>query len=154
MRLKRDQITGAVLVLTGVIIAVMVSRFKVPFSSSYPGPKALPSIAVVGFLVCGTGIFVESTRSQKEEPVFLVQEGWIRVAESIALLAAYILVMKYVGYLIATPVVCYLLTTLYAKGSNSTVKGRLIYTAVLTLLLYVIYVFVFGLGLPAGELFG
>lgn len=154
MSLKRDQITGGVLVVIGIIIAVMVSRFQVPFSASYPGPKALPSIAVAGFVICGTGIFVESTRSRKEEPVFLVKEGWVRVAVSIALLAVYIFVMKYVGYLIATPVICYLLTTLYAKGSNATVKGRLIYTAVLTLVLYVIYVFVFGLGLPAGELFG
>lgn len=154
MKLKRDQITGAVLVLLGIVVAVMISQFSVPFGVSYPGPKALPSIAVVGFIVCGAGIFAESTKSQKEEPVFLVKEGWIRVAVSIALLAVYILAMKFVGYLIATPIVCYLLTTLYAKGSNSTTKGRLIYTAALTVILYVIYVFVFGLGLPAGELFG
>lgn len=154
MRLKRDQITGAVLVLLGIVIAVLVSGFEVPFSTSYPGPKALPSIAIVGFIVCGAGIFMESMKSQKDEPVFLVKEGWIRVISSIALLAVYILAMKFVGYLIATPVICYLLTALYAKGSNSTVKGRLIFTAALTVIIYVIYVFVFGLGLPTGELFG
>ena len=74
MKLKRDQITGAVLVLLGIIVAVLVSQFKVPFAASYPGPKALPMIAVAGFIVCGAGIFVESTKSQKEEPVFLVKE--------------------------------------------------------------------------------
>lgn len=154
MRLKRDQITGAVLVLLGIVVAVMVSGFRVPFSASYPGPKALPMIAVVGFIVCGAGIFVESTRSQKEEPVFLVKEGWIRVLVSIGLLALYILGMKYVGYLIMTPIICCALTTLYAKGSNSTLKGRLIYTVVLTAVIYIIYVFAFGLGVPTGELFG
>lgn len=154
MRLKRDQITGAALVLLGIVVAVMVSGFRVPFSASYPGPKALPMIAVVGFIVCGAGIFVESTRSQKEEPVFLVKEGWIRVLVSIGLLALYILGMKYVGYLIMTPIICYALTTLYAKGSDSTLKGRLIYTVVLTAVIYIIYVFAFGLGVPTGELFG
>lgn len=154
MKLKRDQITGAVLVLLGIVVAAMVSRFKVPFLASYPGPKALPMIAVVGFIVCGIGIFVESTKSTKEEPVFLVKEGWIRVLVSVGILALYILGMKYLGYLITTPIVCYALTTLYAKGSNSTVKGRLIYTILFTAAIYVIYVYAFGLGVPSGELFG
>lgn len=154
MKLKRDQITGAVLVLLGIVVAVLVGQFKVPFAASYPGPKALPMIAVAGFIVCGAGIFVESTKSQKEEPVFLVKEGWLRVLASIGLLALYILGMKYVGYLVMTPVICYALTTLYAKGSSSTLKGRLIYTVLLTAAIYVIYVFAFGLGVPMGELFG
>lgn len=154
MKLKRDQITGAVLVLVGIVVAVMVSRFRVPFSVSYPGPKALPMIAVVGFIVCGAGIFVGSTRNKNEEPVFLLKEGNLRLACSFALLALYILAMKFVGYLIATPVITYLFTTLYAKGSNTTLKGRILYTVILTLVIYVIYVFAFGLGLPTGELFG
>lgn len=154
MKLKRDQITGAVLVLLGIIVAFMTSSFSVPFSMSYPGPKALPMIAVIGFIVCGAGIFVESTKRNKEEKVFLVKEGWIRVIISLALLAVYILAMKYVGYLIATPIICYILTTLYAKGSKSTLKGRLIYTILLTAIIYVVYVYAFGLGVPTGELFG
>lgn len=154
MKLKRDQITGAVLVLLGIIVAFMTSSFSVPFSMSYPGPKALPMIAVIGFIVCGAGIFVESTKGNKEEKVFLVKEGWIRVIISLALLAVYILAMKYVGYLIATPIICYILTTLYAKGSKSTLKGRLIYTILLTAIIYVVYVYAFGLGVPTGELFG
>ena len=154
MKLKRDQITGAVLVLLGIIVAFMTSSFSVPFSMSYPGPKALPMIAVIGFIVCVAGIFVESTKSNKEEKVFLVKEGWIRVIISLALLAVYILAMKYVGYLIATPIICYILTTLYAKGSKSTLKGRLIYTILLTAIIYVVYVYAFGLGVPTGELFG
>lgn len=154
MKLKRDQITGAVLVLLGIVVAVLVNQFKVPFLASYPGPKALPMIAVVGFIVCGAGIFIESTKSTKEETVFLVKEGWIRVFVSIGILALYILGMKYLGYLITTPIVCYGLTTLYAKGSNSTLKGRLTYTVLLTVIIYVIYVYAFGLGVPSGELFG
>lgn len=154
MKLKRDQITGVVLVVLGIVVAAMVTRFKVPFSVSYPGPKALPMIAVCGFIICGGGIFINSTRSKEEEPIFLVKEGWIRAACSLALLAGYILGMKFVGYLISTPVICYLLTTLYAKGSNTTIKARVLYAVLLTVIIYVIYVYAFGLGLPSGELFG
>ncbi len=154
MKLKRDQITGIALILLGIAVAVMVSQFKVPFSVTYPGPKALPMIAVFGFVICGAGIFAESAKSTKEEPVFLVKEGWIRILISTGILALYILGMKYLGYLIATPITCYALTTLYAKGSETTLKGRILYTVLLTLIIYVIYVFAFGLGVPAGELFG
>ena len=153
MKLKRDQITGIVLILLGVVVAVLVSQFKVPLSVSYPGPKALPMISVVGFVVCGAGIFWESTKSKKEEPVFLVKEGWIRILVSLALLAVYILGMKYLGFLICTPVICYILTTLYAKGSKTTLKGRILFSVALTVIIYVIYVYAFGLGVPDGELF-
>ncbi len=153
MKLKRDQITGIALIIFGVIIAILVNQFSVPFSANYPGPKALPMIAVAGFVICGFGIFWESTKSKKEETVFLVKEGWIKILVSIGLLALYILGMKYLGYLIATPIICYTLTTLYAKGYKTSLKGRLIYTILLTLIIYVVYVYAFGLNVPSGELF-
>lgn len=154
MKLKRDQITGAVVVLVGIVVLLLVSQFKTPFTLAYPGPKALPTIAAVGFIICGIGVFVESTRSSKEEKTFLVKEGWVRLFKTLILLAVYIFGMKYLGYLIMTPIVCYIITTLYAKGSHSTLKGRLLYTVILTALIYVTYVFMFGMGLPTGELFG
>ena len=153
MKLKRDQITGIVLIVLGILVAVLINQFKVPFSLSYPGPKALPMIAVIGFIICGAGIFWESTKSKKEEPVFLMKEGWIRVLISVGLLALYILGMKYVGYLISTPIICYALITLYAKGSHISKKAKLIYTFLLTVIIYVVYVYAFGLGVPTGELF-
>ncbi len=154
MKLKRDQITGAVLVLLGCIVAVMVNQFRIPFSASYPGPKALPMIAVTGFIICGAGIFITSTRSKEPEPVFLAKEGWVRSACSLGLLVLYVVGLKYVGYLISTPIISYLFATFYAKGSNTTLKGRILFAALFTIVIYVIYIYAFGLGLPAGELFG
>ena len=68
-------------------------------------------------------------------------------------LAAYVLAMTFVGYLIATPIATYVMTTLFAKGQKSTVKGRIIFSVLLTVIIYGIYVFAFGLGLPDGMLF-
>lgn len=153
VKVKRDQITGAVLVLLGLVVAVLVSQFKMPMTPSYPGPKMLPTIAVVGFITCGAGIFIESTLSKKEEKPFMVKEGWVRMGVTLVILAAYVLAMTYVGYLIATPVVTYIMTTLFAKGKTSTRKGRIIFSVLLTVIIYAIYVFAFGLGLPDGMLF-
>lgn len=153
VKVKRDQITGAVLVLLGLIVAVLVSQFRMPMTPSYPGPKMLPSIAVVGFIACGAGIFVESTLSKKEEKPFMLKAGWVRMGITMIVLAAYVLAMTFVGYLIATPIATYVMTTLFAKGQKSTVKGRIIFSVLLTVIIYGIYVFAFGLGLPDGMLF-
>ena len=42
---------------------------------------------------------------------------------------------------------------LFAKGSKSTLKGRVIYSVLLTAIIYVVYIYVFGLSLPSGALF-
>ncbi|MDO5550183.1 MAG: tripartite tricarboxylate transporter TctB family protein [Lachnospiraceae bacterium] len=153
MKIKRDQLTGAVLVLLGIVVFLMTTTFSIPITAAYPGPRMLPSIAAFGFVVCGLGIFAEGTMSKKEEKTFLVKEGWIRVLLTLAVIAAYIAGMTVAGYLITTPIILYVLTTMFAKGSKTTVKGRVIFSVAVAVIIYVIYVFAFGLTLPAGMLF-
>ncbi|MDO5417869.1 MAG: tripartite tricarboxylate transporter TctB family protein [Lachnospiraceae bacterium] len=153
MKIKRDQLTGAVLVILGIIVFLMTTTFSLPITASYPGPRMLPSIAAFGFVACGLGIFVEGTFSKKEEKVYLVKAGWIRVAITLLVIAAYIAGMTVVGYLITTPIILYVMTTMFAKGSKSTVKGRILFSVLVAVIIYVIYVYAFGLTLPAGMLF-
>lgn len=154
MKIKRDQLTGAALVILGVVVFFMTTTFSIPITASYPGPRMLPTIAAFGFVVCGLGIFVEGTMSKKEEKVFLVKEGWIRVLLTLVVIATYIAGMTVVGYLIATPVILYVLTTMFAKGSVTSVKGRAIFSVAVAAIIYVVYVYAFGLTLPGGMLFG
>lgn len=153
MKMKRDQLTGAVLVLLGIAVFLMTTTFSIPITAAYPGPRMLPSIAAFGFIVCGLGIFVESAISKKKEKAFLTKEGWIRVMLTLVVIAAYIAGMTVVGYLITTPIILYVLTTMFAKGSRTTVKGRVIFSVLVAVIIYVIYVFAFGLTLPGGMLF-
>lgn len=153
MKVKRDQITGALLVAVGIAVFLMTSQLKKPFSMSYPGPKALPMIAAFGFVVCGGGIFLEGMKKAEEEKAFLSKEGWIRMALAMLVLAVYVFASSLIGYLPTTPFAVYALTTMFAKGSKSTVKGRAIYSVAFSLIIYVIYIYVFGLSLPTGSLF-
>lgn len=154
MKIKRDQLTGAVLILLGIIVIFMTTSFSVPITSSYPGPRMLPTIAALGFVICGLGILVNGTLSKKEEKAYMMKEGWIKIAVSLAVIAVYIGAMTIVGYLIATPVILYGLTTMFAKGSQTTIKGRVIFSVLVSVIIYVVYVFAFGLTLPGGMLFG
>lgn len=153
MKGKRDQITGAVLVILGIVVFLMTTTFSIPVTSSYPGPRMLPDIAAFGFVVCGLGIFIESIVSKKEGTSYLTKEGWLKVVTVFLIIAAYIAGMLVAGYLIATPVILYIMTTLFARGSNSTTKGRIMFSVLTAVIIYLIYVFAFGLTLPSGLLF-
>lgn len=155
MKLKRDQITGLVLILIGVFFAVLISGFSKPMTAAYPGPKLLPSIGVFGLIVCGGGIFVHSCCQSKEDVVFLTPKGWINVIVSFAGLCVYIFGMKYLGFLLTTPFVLYAAITYFAKASNASTKlvSRIVSSVVIALVIYAMYVPLFGMTLPAGLLF-
>lgn len=153
MKIKRDQVTGAVLVLLGLVVFFMTNTFTMPITAAYPGPRMLPTIAALGFMVCGSGILIGSSLGKKEEKVYMVKAGWIRIGAVLAVIAAYIAAMTVAGYLIATPIILYVLTAMFAKGSDSTLKGRIIFSVAVSVIIYVIYVFAFGLTLPSGILF-
>ena len=131
MKIKRDQLTGAVLILLGIVVFMMTTSFSIPITGAYPGPRMLPTIAAFGFAVCGLGILVNGTMSKKEEKVYMVKAGWIRIGITLAVIAAYI-----------------------ARGSQTSLKGRIIFSVAVAVIIYVIYVFAFGLTLPGGMLFG
>lgn len=155
MKLKRDQITGLVLILTGILFAVLISGFSKPMTAAYPGPKLLPSIGVFGLIVCGAGVFINGCRQSKQDVLFLTKKGWLHVLVSFGVLCVYILGMKYLGFLLVTPFVLYATITYFAKSSGAATKlvGRIISSVAITLIIYAMYVPLFGMTLPAGLLF-
>lgn len=155
MKIKRDQITGVLLILTGIFFAVLISQFKTPFTPSYPGPALLPGIGVFGLIVCGAGIFVNGCRQKDADTVFLSKAGWLRVLITFVVLCLYVLAMKYLGYLIVTPFLLYGLTTYFAKasGMNTRLWVRVVFSIVVAVAIWAMYVPLFGMTLPAGLLF-
>ena len=112
----------------------------------------MPLIAAFGLVVCGGGIFIIGTIKREEEP-FLLKEGWMKIAVTAILLIVYVLCMKYLGYLISTPILLFVLSTLFAKGNKASLKARIIFSVGFTIALYIIYVYLFGLSFPMGLLF-
>lgn len=155
MKIKRDQITGLVLMALGVFFAVLISQFKTPFTAAYPGPSLLPGIGVFGLIVCGAGTFISGCRQKKEDAVFVTKEGWIRILVTFAILCAYVLGMKFLGFLIVTPIVFFIIVTYFAKSSKveSKLWVRIVFALAVTVIVWLVYVQLFGMTLPDGELF-
>ena len=155
MKVKRDQITGLALVVLGIVFMVLISQFKKPLTAEYPGPKLMPGIAALGLIICGLGVFVNGCRQKTADKTVLTKKGLLRVVIVFAALCLYILGMKYLGFLIVTPFLVYGLTTYFAKASNADTKWwvRVIFAAGVTLVIWLMYVQLFEMELPIGELF-
>ncbi|WP_320128843.1 tripartite tricarboxylate transporter TctB family protein [uncultured Sphaerochaeta sp.] len=153
MKLKRDQIAGVLLILLGLVVFIIIQQFDVKFSLSYPGPKFLPGLAAIGFFICGAGIFVSSTLNKRDEKTFLLKEGWLRLVFSLILLCVYVLMLKYFGYLLITPIFTYVIVTLFAHGKPTKTINRIIFSILVSLIIYFIYSYIFKLPLPSGLLF-
>ena len=156
MKIKRDQITGLALVVLGVIFGVMTSQFKKPFTPEYPGPKLMPYIAVFGLIVCGIGIFVNGCRQQAEDKPFLGKVGWTRVIVTFGILVVYMVGLQFLGYLISTPFALYAIVTYFAGSSKIETKlwARIVFSVVVSMAFWVMYVVLFSMPLPTGVLFG
>lgn|GEM_PF-304491 len=155
MKVKRDQITGLVLVIMGIVFFAMISQFKKPITAEYPGPKLMPGIAALGLIICGLGVLINGFRQKQEDKVVLTGKGLLRVVITFAALWVYILGLKYLGFLIVTPILVYGLTTYFAKASGAQTKlwVRIVFALAVTAVIWAMYVPLFGMELPIGELF-
>ncbi|MBQ7488361.1 MAG: tripartite tricarboxylate transporter TctB family protein [Clostridia bacterium] len=155
MKVKRDQITGAVLVVLGIVVIGLISQFSKPITAEYPGPRLMPGIAALGLVICGLGTFVNGCRQKEADAIILTKEGMIRVIITFAALWVYILGLQYLGFLIVTPVLVYGLTTYFAKASNAETKlwVRIVFALAVTFVIWFMYVQLFGMELPVGSLF-
>lgn len=155
MRIKRDQIAGAALILIGIFFAILISQFEKPFTPEYPGPMLMPGIGVFGLIVCGAGVFVNGCRQKEADKLPVNLKGFVRVVITFAVLCLYVLGMKYVGFLASSPVLLYVLTTYFSKASNLPTKlwARIVFAIAVTVIIYAMYVPLFGMTLPEGILF-
>ncbi len=119
----------------------------------YPGPKAFPYIAVFGLIVCGLGIFIQSTLSKAPQKIFMVREGWVDLVKSFLALVVYVIGLKFLGYLICTPILLFALSVFFARKDKVKPLGRVIFAVLVTAAVYAFYVYGFGMKLPVGSLF-
>lgn len=155
MKIKRDQVTGLVLIILGVVFGVLVSQFKKPFTPEYPGPMLLPGIGVFGLIVCGAGIMVSGFRQKDKDKTFVSKVGWVRMLVTFAILCLYIFAMKYLGFLVVSPFVLFAITTYFSAASGIKTKlwVNIVFSVVVAVFIWFMYVQLFGMTLPDGILF-
>ncbi len=154
--LMNGELLVSILILAvGIMFAVMANQFGIEIEPDYPGPKLFPFIACFGLIVCGTGMFFQSLkkiREQRGERFFSVK-SWVKLGITMVILVAYAILLHTLGYFLATPLASFALVTYFAHEEQIRLIQRILFSAVFTTVIYLVYSVLFGLRLPSGLLF-
>jgi len=150
-KLYKDQVLGIILIVVAVFFGALTMGIAKSTLQGDPGPKVFPATACIMIGLCGLFLFAKPER--KEGKRYLSPEEWKRLAVLYGLYLLYWALLWLVGYRVAIPVILFLVSTLFARGTNTKPVKTLLYTVVLSAVIYVIYIVVMESRLPEGILF-
>lgn len=148
--MTKDRGTGLIALVLGAIIAVMTSQLPPSTIQGDIGPAVFPYFSAGLLMFCGAGLLI--TGNQKEASIF-DKRALKRLALIFGVVLLYCIVMSYIGFLVPTVVIFFVLTTMFAEDANVVWWKRLLYSVVLTLVIYLLFHNVLNLKLPTNQLF-
>ncbi len=141
--------------LAVISLAFIFMTFRLPVSrySTVIGPKVFPYIAAGGLLLCSIALFFkrESEKEKAREP-FLNRDGWLRFAKLISLLITFPLMFKYLGFILSSLVLLFIMITLFDLKKEETFLKKALSSFSVTAVLYVLFIYVIKVRLPMGDL--
>ena len=154
MKLSKDKIVSLVFMALSVVILILTQNVRVLPNLAEPGPRLFPQIAAIGMILCGIGMFLDKGSSQASAEAYLTGEGWKRFAVVFAVIAAYVLGLFLVGFLIATPIAMLGFVAVLRSGKKVSVPATVVIAVATTVVLYFVFEKLFAIPLPPGKLFG
>lgn len=147
--MTRNRVTGIISLLLGLAIAVYIHTIPNPsIMNPLAGPRIFPYITAGILVICGIGLILE--KSEKEKP-FLTKEQWINFIAICGVYLGYAILLWAFGFIIATVICLFTLSTMFSKGKGITVWKRLLYAVAVTAVLYVCFFTLLGMSLPVGK---
>ena len=133
--MKRDRATGIIAALLGVLVAVYAWMLPKSGIEGDIGPAVFPYMAAVMLIVCGV---ILAVRRQKEDSAPFLPE-MIQKKRFLVITLVYVLygiLLWAVGFLIATPVACFVLCIMMS-GSRKIAKWKLaVFSLIVTAVVY------------------
>lgn len=149
-KLKTDQIIGIGAILVAAFFFYHTRTIRVPENMIDPGPRLMPYLAQLIMVICGVGMIVESERKNEPEKEYLSKQGWIKLGIIFGVIIAYAIGLTYLGFIITTPIVAFVLIRMLGEGTKISHLKTAIIAVVLTATIYLIFSEGFGVMLPQG----
>lgn len=149
--MTRDRCTGLIALLLGVAAAVATTQIPPSTIANDIGPRVFPYISAAILIACG-GSLVVVGGANKQERYFTPTE-LKRLAAILLLVLFYAIAMVWIGYVIPTLIVTLLLCAMFAQGEQVRLWKLVVFSVVLTVLIYFIFTNILVMKLPSGKLF-
>lgn len=147
----KNRILALVLIVFAAIVAVMVSRFAKPVLNSIgdPGPKLFPVLGIILVVSGSVGLLLQK---KDDSASFMNKEETRRLLLLAASYVLYAVGLYLIGFIISTPIMLFLVMKLMAQDKKLKLPVRIIYSVVITAILYSVFTYVLKFKLPVGVL--
>ncbi|MBQ4435904.1 MAG: tripartite tricarboxylate transporter TctB family protein [Clostridia bacterium] len=151
--MNKDRIVGLVSLLLGAATLIgtyFIKVAKMAVSMGDPGPKVFPTVAGVLLVICGLGLIF---KKKTEEKVFMTKEQWLRVLWLFLAFVGYLVLLYVGGFIIATPILLFVMMTMFAGEKKPSILVRVLYSACCTGVIYLLFAVLLKTNVPMGILF-
>lgn len=149
--MNKDRWIGLATFAFGAAALALSLRIPVQTMTEDPGPRLFPIFGSAMLLICGVGIFLQGKASGGKP--FLTKEGWRRVGAMFVLLIAYGFALRYLGFLIASPIMLFVFIRMIARGKKVSVAYSVGYALIAVAAVWAIFEKGLNTMLPSGVLF-
>lgn len=149
--MNRDRGVGIFSIALGAWVAYMTA-FRIGSSNMAGdiGPKVFPYISAGILIVCGVILLV---RRPKEQKPWLVGEQWKRFLGIIAVILGYVGLLYGFGFIVASVIFVTVLFLMFGKEDGAKIWKAVLYAAIVTLIIYLIFAKGLHLRMPEGRIF-
>ena len=151
-KLTKSRALALFYIVFGIVLVYLSSQIKYMFSvvEGDVGPKAFPTCIGIGIILCGIGKFF-SRQAKEDKPFMKDWKGYLRLVAMFALFVAYILGLKYLGYIISTIAFAAVLLKMLSSEQKLAWWKILIFAVVVTLFSYFCFEKLIKVILPQGK---
>ncbi len=142
------------MMILGLVMIFLTSRIKQTgmIIKGDLGSKFFPYFASAGLVLCGLGVTLSSKNAGEDRP-FLPEGGFKRLVMLLGVFVLYIVLLYVFGFLPASPVMLYAVTTLLAGETKVSPVKKLVFSVVMTAVVYLFFEKALSILLPSGILF-
>ncbi len=145
--LNRNHMAGLTITVVGILFLIGSKNITDPELLNDPGPVILPFISGVGMILTGIIIIFQKDQKKAEE-----KYDFKNTIALFCVIGLYTIMLYFLGFLIATPVLLFLSNMIIGKDRKN-LKGKVIFSFVVTAIIFLTFEKVLHVMLPSGVIF-
>jgi len=152
-KITKDRVTGMIGIGVGVVIFNASMKFPPSTMAGDPGPKIFPIISAIIMIATGAGLVIPKPKEKdKVKKPYLTREQRVRFFKLLGSYLLYFVLLWLFGFLPATLVSFFLVSTLFMEGQKVVIWKQILITLIVTFGVFFLFQYALGLRLPQGVL--
>ena len=148
--LNKDRILGFIMLVVSLVFAYYTTGIKQTNIVGDPGPRLFPYVSC--FIIGIFSLVLIVRRNRTPYKAYLSWEQWKRFWLLFGIYLLNYVALYWLGYKVAVPMTVFLTCFLFSKGSGVAVWKKVLYVAAVAVIMYLLYVKLLEVNLPAGKL--